>query len=137
MRFACTFVFVGLPFFALFFDMTANAAKPSLPTDSMLSKSAPTIWYGFIFYNIRCEQSIEIPFAFERGEGRKALVAFARSDGSVSQSTRQLGELSAEQQRRNAACTRRDPDGVWIRLMGCEDEEPPPITLKLTVERLE
>jgi hypothetical protein len=83
------------------------------------------VWLRFA--SVKAGQRIEIPFSLERGQGRSALVVFVRSPGRLSQLTRQLGELSAEQLRRNNACARRDPEGTWIKLMGCEEEGPAPI----------
>jgi len=72
-------------------------------------------------------------FAFEvvihPGSGRSALVVaakarFAHAGAGGTLREFPFGEENAEQRRERSRCVRQDPEGVWIRELGCDEGSP-------------
>jgi hypothetical protein len=65
------------------------------------------------------------------GPGRSSLVVsakarFARAGAGGTLREFPFGKESAEQLREHTRCVRQDPDGVWIRELGCDEAPLPP-----------
>jgi len=74
-------------------------------------------------------QSFPFEVGFHPGPGRSyiAVSAYARFTHGAGGAVHEFpfGQEDAAQLREHQRCVRQDPDGTWIRIMGCDDETPP------------
>ncbi|MBI3783863.1 MAG: hypothetical protein HY270_10715 [Deltaproteobacteria bacterium] len=75
-------------------------------------------------------QSFPFEVGFHPGPGRSyiAVSAFAHFTHTAGGSIHEFpfGQENAEQLREHQKCVRQDPDGTWIKIMGCDEEPAPP-----------
>jgi hypothetical protein len=73
-------------------------------------------------------QSFAFEVGFQPGPGRSylAVAAYARFTHSAGGAVHEypFGSESPEQLREHSKCVRQDPDGTWIRIMGCDEDSP-------------
>ena len=74
-------------------------------------------------------QSFPFEIGFHPGPGRSyiAVSAYAHFTHTAGGSVHEFpfGQEDAEQLREHHKCVRQDPEGTWIKIMGCDEDAPP------------